>query len=64
MAVGMDSVAFFLKTKPKEENDFFISPYNVAYFDLVLYPMFKTKRPMLTDRQNDRLTDKMTTTTL
>ena len=36
MAVGPDSVAFFSKTKPKEENAFFYC----TYFDLVLHSWF------------------------
>ena len=70
IATGPNSVAFFLKTKPKEEKVFFYFPQNVAYFDLVLHSRFKTKRSLRSDidrqinRQNNRLTDKMTTVNL
>ena len=61
VAVGLDSVAFISKTKPKEENEFFNFPLK---FDSELHSRCKTERDRLTDRLTDRFIDKMTTVTL
>ena len=56
VAAGLDSVAFFSKTKPKEEKVFFFIPP-----DLVLHSRYKNKRSLRSDvdRSNDRQTRRL-----
>ena len=41
---------FFLENQnERRKSSFLISPYNVAYFDLVFQSMFKTKQSLTSD---------------